>query len=100
MRRLRVVEKEKEKEVKKKRSSTPTLDEGRVTSPGVSIEEIVPRGKKHKTGDKGKKKVGASIWANEAAVARVNEVVMPEDLKEISAVPSHEMVNHHMHKLF
>ena len=100
MRRLRVVKKEKEKEVTKKGSSTPTLDEGRVSSPSISIEEIVPRGKKRKTGDKGKKKVGANIWANEAAVAQVNEVVMPKDLKEISVVPSHEMMNRHMHKLF
>ena len=84
----------------KKGSSTPTLDEGRVTSPGIPIEEIVPRGKKRKTGDKGKKKVGASIQADEAAVARVNEVMMPEDLKEIFVVPSHEMVNRHVHKLF
>ena len=100
MRRLRVVEKEKEKEVMKKGSSTPTLDEGRVTSPGIPIEEIVPRGKKRKTRDKGKKKVGASIWADEAGVARVNEVMMPEDLKEIFIMPSHEMVNRHVHKLF
>ena len=61
MRRLRVVEKEKEKEVMEKGSSTPTLDEGRAAFPSVSIEEMVPRGKKRKTGDKGKKKVGASI---------------------------------------
>ena len=60
MRRLRVVKKEKEKEVTKKGSSTLTLDERRVTSPGIPVEEIVPRGKKHKTGDKGKKKVRAA----------------------------------------
>ena len=32
-------------------------------------------------------------------MARVNEVMMPEDLKEIFVVPSHEMVNRHVHKL-
>ena len=100
MRRLRVVEKEKGKEVTAKISSTPTLDEGRATSPSVSIEEVIPHTKKHKTRDKGKEKVGASIWADAGtAVARANEVVTPEELKEISGMPSHEMVNHHVHKL-
>jgi len=32
-------------------------------------------------------------------VARANEVVKPKDLKEIYAMPSHEMVNHHVHQL-
>lgn len=88
-RRLRVVEKEKEKEVTEKISSTPTLDEGRATSPSVSIEEVIPHTKKHKTRDKGKEKVEASIWADAGlAMARANEVVMPEELKEISGMPS------------
>lgn len=100
IRRLRVVEKEKEKEVTKKGSFTPTLDERRASSPGVSIEEVAPRTKKHKTGDKGKEKVGASICADaRTTVARANEVVMPKKLKEISGVPFHEMVNRHLHKL-
>ena len=100
LRRLRVVEKEKEKEVMEKGSSTPTLDEGRAAFPSVSIEEMVPRGKKRKTGDKGKEKVRASIWADVGtAMALANEIVTLEDLKEISTVPSHEMVNRHVHKL-
>ena len=100
-RRLRVVEKEKEKEVTEKGSFTPTLDEGHAASPGVSIKEVIPcTTKKRKTKDKGKEKVGASIWADAGmAVARVNEVVTLEDLKEISAMPFHEMVNRHVHKL-
>lgn len=94
------MEKEKEKEVTEKGSSTPTLDEGRTASLGVSIEEVIPSAKKRNTGDKGKDKVGASIWANvRMAVTQVNEVMMPEELKEIFDVPSHKMVNHHVHKL-
>lgn len=54
------MEKEKEKEVTEKGSSTPTLDEGRTTSLGVSIEEVIPSAKKRNTGDKGKDKVGAA----------------------------------------
>ncbi|KAL0016566.1 hypothetical protein SO802_003635 [Lithocarpus litseifolius] len=55
-RRLRVVEKEKDKEVAEKGSSTPALDKGRATSLGVSIKEVTPLGKKHKTGGKGRRK--------------------------------------------
>ena len=99
-RRLRVMEKEKEKEMMEKGSSTPTLDERRAASPGVSIEEAIPRTKKRKTRDKGKEKVRASIKADVGmAMARAKEVVTPKKLKEISNVPSHEMVNHHVHKL-
>ena len=57
-RRLQVVEKEKEKEVTKKGSSTLALDEGHVTSLALSVEEITPHTKKRKLGDKGKDKVG------------------------------------------
>ena len=99
-RRVRVVEKEKEKEVTEKCSSTPVPKEGWAASPIVSIKEITPHAKKHKTGDKGKEKVGASIQADAGAtLARVNEVVMLEEMKEISSVPSHEMVSRHVHKL-
>ena len=66
--RLKVVEKEKEKEVTKKGSSTPTLDEGRTASPGVSIKEVIPHTKKCKTRNKGKEKVGANIWADAGTV--------------------------------
>ena len=53
-RRLRVVKKEKEKEVAEKGSSTLTLDEGRATSPGVSIEEVTPHAKSARRETKGK----------------------------------------------
>ena len=59
--RVRVVEKEKEKKVAEKGSSTPIPEEGWVASPTVSVEEITPRSKKRRTGDKGKEKVGASV---------------------------------------
>ena len=78
---MRVVEKEKEKEVTEKGSSTPALDEGLVSSPALSVEEITPHHKKCKTGEKGKEKVGASIWADaETALAHANELVTPSPL--------------------
>ena len=58
---LRFVENEKEKEATEKSLSTPALDEGRVASSALSVEEITPHAKKRKTGDKGKGKVGASV---------------------------------------
>ena len=80
--RLRVVEREKEKEITEKDSSTPALDEGRVVSLALFVEEITPRHKKRKTSKKGNEKVGASVWADtETALAWANEVVTPEELK-------------------
>ena len=44
--------------------------------------------------------MGANVWVDvEMALAQANEVVKPEELKEIFGIPSHEMVNHHVHKL-
>ena len=80
--------------------SNLALDEGHIASPTLSVEEITPRTKKHKTSDKGKEKMGAGVWEDtEMAWAQANEVVTLEELKEISGVPSHEMVNRHVHKL-
>ena len=80
-------------------SSTLTLDEGRTASPTISLKEV-PALNKQKTGYKGKEKVGSNIWANaEAAMTRANELLTPEEMKEISLVPSHEMVSQHVHNL-
>jgi len=43
-------------------SSTPALDKGHLASSALFVEEITPRTKKCKTGDKGKEKVRASVW--------------------------------------
>ena len=51
-------------------------------------------------GDKGKEKMGANGWVDAGiALAWANEVVMPEEMKEISGMPSHEMVSRYVHKL-
>ena len=74
-------EREREKEVAKRGSSTPTLDEGRTTSLAVSLEEV-PAPKKQKIGHKGKEKVGSNIWADaEATMAQANELLTPEEMK-------------------
>ena len=45
-RRLRIIDKEKEKETVEWGSSTPALDEGQAVSLGISIKEVVPPLKK------------------------------------------------------
>ena len=51
-------------------------------------------------GDKGKEKMGANGWVDAGtALAWANEVVMPEEIKEISGVPFLEMVSRHVQKL-
>ena len=83
-------------------SSTPALDldKGQAASPGVSIEEVVRPSKKRKTGDKGKEEVGCSVWEDaRVAMDRASELLTLEEMKEISSVPSHEMVSRHVHKL-
>ena len=62
-RKLKIVDKEqeKEKETAERGSSTPTLDEGRVASPALSIKEVVPPTKRWKAGDKGKEKIDSNV---------------------------------------
>ena len=103
-RRVKVIEKEKEKEKEKettkKGSSTLALDKGWTASPDLSLEEVTLGAKKRKNRDKRKGKVGASIWTDaRMALVRATEVMTPNELKEISGMPSHEMVDHHVHKL-
>ena len=76
------------------------LDEGQAASPGVSIEKVVRPSKKRKTGDKWKEKVGCNVW-EDAGVAMdcASELFTPGEMKEISSVPSLEMVSCHVHKL-
>ena len=88
------------KEVVEKTVSTPFASNPKATSPTVSIEGITPHPKKAHGSDKGKSKVDSSIW-NDAATAlrRAHNVITPDKLKGLTAVPSHELVNHHIHKL-
>ena len=95
-------EKDREKEIIERGSSTPILEleEGQAASPSVSIEEVVRPLKKQKVESKGKEKVGSSVWSDvEAAMDRANELLTPGEMKEISSIPSHEMVSCHVHKL-
>ena len=49
---------------------------------------------------KGKEKVGANVWSDaEMAMDRANELFTTGEMREITSVPSHEMVSRHVHKL-
>ena len=95
-------EKEREKEIVERGSSTLILklEEGQTASPSVLVEEVAHPLKKQKVGSKGKEKVGSSVWSDaEAAMDRANELLTPGEMKEISSIPSYEMVSRHVHKL-
>ena len=79
-RRLRITDKEKEKEVVERGSSTPALDldEGLAASPGILVKEVARPFKKQKVASKGKEKVCASVWSDaETTMDRANELFTP-----------------------
>ena len=61
---LRITDKDKEKKMVERVSSTPALDldKGQAASLGASVEEVVHPSKKRKNGDNEKEKVGSSVW--------------------------------------
>lgn len=78
-------------------SSVPGPTKLRDLLPTLSLEELTPR---PNILDKGKTKIGLDVWEDTAtAVGRAHNVVISEELKSLSTVPSHELVNHYMHKL-
>ena len=52
------------------------------------------------THSKGKAKIGKSVWEDPAtALGRAHNVITNDELKGLSSIPSHELVNRHIHKL-
>lgn len=72
----------------------------KTASPTTLLEEITPHPKRQKTTVKGKEKVGSqtsSVWDDAGlALAQALNAVTTEDLKVLSSVPSHEVVNRHI----
>ena len=49
---------------------------------------------------KGKGKIGMSVWDDPATtLGRAHNVITNNELKSLSSIPSHELVNRHIHKL-
>ena len=49
---------------------------------------------------KGKGTIGRSVWNNPiTTMGRAHNVIIDDELKGLSSISSHELVNHHIHKL-
>nr|POF27250.1 hypothetical protein CFP56_12592 [Quercus suber] len=49
---------------------------------------------------RGKSKIGMNVWDNPAtALGRAHNVITTDELKNLSSIPSHELVSCHIHKL-
>ena len=74
--------------------------EPQVASFVVSLEEITPCPNRTRGSEKGKSKADASAWDYvTTALGRAHNVITYDELKGLSEIPSHELVNHHIHKL-
>ena len=88
------------KEVVKTTASILVASDPKAASPAVSIEEITPRPKEARENNKGKSKMDSNIWDDAAtAMGRTYNIVTPNELKGLSAIPSHNLVSRHVHKL-
>jgi len=71
-----------------------------VASLVISFKEITPRQKRTRGSEKGKSKADASIWDYATtALGRAHNVITSGELKCLFEIPSHELVNRHIHKL-
>ena len=74
-----------------------------MASPTSSVEELTPRNKRLRVGEKQKEKVDSrpsSIW-NDAGVlvARAQDIFSVDEMKVFSGVPADDVVRRHLHKL-
>ena len=72
-------------------------------SPTPSVEELTPRNKRPRVGDKQKEKVDSrpsSVWDDVGvSMALAQDIFGVDDLKVLSEVPADEVVRRHLHKL-
>ena len=83
--------------------STPTLRTVGIALPTPSVEELTPRHKRPRTGDKQKEKVdsrSSSVWDDAGVVLAIaQDVFGADDMKVFSGVSVNEVVGRHLHKL-
>lgn len=83
--------------------ATSVLEATKTAFPSTLLEELTPRLKRQRTLATGKEKVGSqtsSVWDDAClALVKAHSVVTVDDLKVLSGVPFHEVVNRHIHKL-
>ena len=83
--------------------SSPTSAPTRVVSLTPSVEELPPRNKILKVGEKQKEKVDSrpsSVWDDAGvSVARAQDTFSADELKVFSRVPAEDIVRRYLHKL-
>ena len=74
-----------------------------VASPTPSVEELTPRNKRLRVGEKQKEKVDSrpsSIWDDAGvSMARAQDIFSTDEMKLFSGVPANDVVRRHLHKL-
>ena len=82
--------------------SSPTSVPTGVASPTSSVEELTPRNKRLRVGEKQKEKVDSrpsSIWDDAGvSVARAQDIFSTDEMKVFSGVPTDDVVRRHLHK--
>ena len=83
--------------------SSPTSAPTRVVSLTPSVEELLPRNKRLKVGEKQKEKVDfrpSNVWDDAGvSVARAQDTFSADKLKVFSGVPTEDIARRHLHKL-
>ena len=83
--------------------SSPTSAPARGASPTPSMEEVPPRNKRLRAGEKQKEKVDSrpsNVWDDGGVfVARAQETFSADELKVFSGVPADDVARRHLHKL-
>ena len=83
--------------------STPTPVTAGTASPTPSVEELTPRNKRSRVGDKQKEKVDSrpsSIWDDAGvSMARAQDIFSADDLKVLLGVLADEVARRNLHKL-
>ena len=83
--------------------SSPTFAPARVASPTLLVEELPPRNKRLRVGEKQKEKVDSrpsSVWDDAGvSMARAQDTFSADELKVFSGVPADDVARRHLHKL-
>ena len=83
--------------------SSPTSAPTRGVSPTPSVEEVPPRNKRLRAGEKQKEKVDSrlsSVWDDAGvSVARAQETFSADELKVFFGMPVDDVARRHLHKL-
>ena len=83
--------------------SSPTSVSVGMVSPTSSVEELTPRNKRLRLGDKQKEKVDSrpsSIWDDSGvSVAKAQDIFSADEMKVFSGVPADDVARCHLHKL-